>query len=468
MSKIQPVTTNYQYKLNSNQNKTNLSSKPNFTGTTAANVNALNRAERVIFNKAFSKYAGSTLEYLGQTVGEKQTIVITGIGTACIAPPFVAFNPLPLSKRHDEETKKTKLYSSARLPISAIIATIFGFGINAPIERSLSNAVAKGTIEVFDMTATPPDNFLRRKYKKIIHKFGKLDKETQKYFDMVNDENKITTKEEFKKQFDFEIFKDEVHKKSAEVVAKKLLDPNNEKGLRNQTAKDFLVENLGFKVSIKDENVLNRDVVEFKLNRTTAMDFLRKLGFSENDVKESTLRAFISNNIYSERETVKLTTEERKTIMREIETMIDANSIDKEKISLKSLLKVLGIEDEFYKNSETLNQKMDKFLVKLDKKMDIKSAINASTTDPTKKIVEKIISEDELLEKFAKQLAKNTGNISGSKFKSYCKAQGIVLSLIVLPFSCGLLNWSYPKIMKKCFPSLIASKATSKDNKGGK
>ena len=63
-----------------------------------------------------------------------------------------------------------------------------------------------------------------------------------------------------------------------------------------------------------------------------------------------------------------------------------------------------------------------------------------------------------------KQLIEARGDIAGSVFKSVKKWGGIGLALTTLPFSCGLLNWAYPRLMEKFMPEV----ANAKKAKGGK
>ena len=51
---------------------------------------------------------------------------------------------------------------------------------------------------------------------------------------------------------------------------------------------------------------------------------------------------------------------------------------------------------------------------------------------------------------------------NSEKFLSDFKQKsGLVVGLAILPFSCGLLNWAYPRIMEEWFPELANSKAKS-------
>lgn len=446
MSKVQSIVPNYQNKLS-------------FTGKAAEASKALTRAQEILVDQALTKHylgwSGRSLDFLSKTAGELQTVGIIGVGTAFIAPIFIAYNPF---SKQDENDKK---YSALRQPISAVIATGIGLGINYPIAVYLDKRACEGRPKKFDISAMPSANYLKGKYKKIIRNFKNLKGQEKKYFDMISG-GKISTVEEFKKAFmSVEEFKKAVHSKTLKAAAQKLLDPNNSDSLHNLTVRDFLIKNMGFKVDSIDNTILNPDVTEAKLNKTTAMSFLRTFGFSEDEVDEKSLRTFINNNMCKKK--VWFNAHERKYVTKATELMVTEELKNKEKISMNNLFEILGIEGNFYKNHKILDQKMDEFLLSLDKKMNIKAAVEA--TQPRKIFWPARKVPKERLEKFAKQIAKNAVKDAESAFKAHSKILGIVLSLAVLPFSCGLLNWSYPKIMKKYFPQLLEEKS---DKKGGK
>ena len=53
-------------------------------------------------------------------------------------------------------------------------------------------------------------------------------------------------------------------------------------------------------------------------------------------------------------------------------------------------------------------------------------------------------------------------------FKNFKKLSGLVFGLAILPFTCGLLNWAYPRFMEKFFPKLCDAKAQAKKEQEGK
>lgn len=104
------------------------------------------------------------------------------------------------------------------------------------------------------------------------------------------------------------------------------------------------------------------------------------------------------------------------------------------------------IEDEILASiKETVKKNAEKLLEeKPDKYANIEEATRAAT-------IEKFVNA-----KIAK---------AGDMLSSNKKYLGIVLSLLTLPVTCGILNWAYPRIVEKFFPSLANSKKESEAKK---
>ena len=50
-------------------------------------------------------------------------------------------------------------------------------------------------------------------------------------------------------------------------------------------------------------------------------------------------------------------------------------------------------------------------------------------------------------------------NQSEKFLSDFKQKSGLIVGLAILPFSCGLLNWAYPRIMEEWFPNLTHAKA---------
>lgn len=400
-----------------------------------------------IITKKYLGKTGAFLNVISKTAGEIQNIIFIGLGTAFVAPIFIAYNPVA------KEDEKTKKYSALRQPISAVISTATGLGINYPIAKVFDKWAAEGKIQKFDMSAKPSSDFLAVRYAKIKKNFNNLKELDKKYLNLVDSQGNIKSVDEFIKKFaDAKAFEKVVHTKTLDLAADKLLDLNNKDGIKNKTVREFIIEHLGFEEDFKDKSVLNPDLTKEKLKNTTAMTFLKVFGFDEKEFSESSIRALIANHLYKDE--VSFNKNERKFIVKTTELMTTEEMKNKEKITLKNLLKVFDCDDDFHKNHKILNMKVSDFIeIVHDKFGDLDSSNDAKKIKNTE------------LKQFARNIAINAVKKSESAFKAYSKVQGIILSLAVLPFACGALNWSYPRIMEKYFPKLSASKT---DNKGGK
>jgi len=511
MSRIDTLRQDYRpkYQPNVMPNVKHMPSKvaknPSFTGGLSP------EDENLVYKILLSQF--KSLKKLSDTIGEVQNILFIGLGTAFVAPLFIAYNPL---SKQDGETKK---YSALRQPISAVIATAMGLGINIPVAKAFNKMAAEGSLERFNMQAKPPVDFLKDRYKGIIKHFGKMREKDKKYFDLINDGTVNDIKSFTKKYPTFQEFVNGVHAVTKKQAAEKLLDPKNLNGIKNITLKDFMVNTLKVKEHPFEKGQLNPDYVKKYMSKTSAVGFLRKIGIKTD---EGTLRTFLGKNFYKDRfdaeilnnknlaidlfEIIKKNSkkgdfegmdeeklrnlfkdglsrkgfdeQERKTISRLSELWVNEKAKSEEKIPVKTLFKVLGIEDDFHKHPH-LNSKMDDFLLWMDK--NLTEGVQPEAKKTITKIEKQSVENVKKLKDFAGQIAVNAVQKAESDFKAYSKWQGIVLSLLVLPFSCGILNWSYPRIMDKFFPKLADSKNEPKpapkverkldvlvDNKGGK
>lgn len=100
------------------------------------------------------------LEWLGNNDGEILNTIVTGIGTAFIAPIFIAFNPF------SKEDKETKIYSAWRQPISAILAVAAQIGINTQYNKHIDKVASLGKFDRANLEAFPMKSYLKGIIKK--------------------------------------------------------------------------------------------------------------------------------------------------------------------------------------------------------------------------------------------------------------------------------------------------------------
>lgn len=73
--------------------------------------------------------------------------------------------------------------------------------------------------------------------------------------------------------------------------------------------------------------------------------------------------------------------------------------------------------------------------------------------------------EETLLDQQAKKWLTTRINNSQKILKNFKNISGLIVGLAILPFTCGLLNWAYPRFMEEFFPKLANSKAQSQKAK---
>lgn len=82
------------------------------------------------------------LAKLKQHDGETLNILTTAVGTAFVAPLFIAFNPL------SKEDKDTKIYSAMRQPISAVLAVGTQIGTAVGFNKWVANLAKNGKLDI--------------------------------------------------------------------------------------------------------------------------------------------------------------------------------------------------------------------------------------------------------------------------------------------------------------------------------
>lgn len=427
----------------------------------AFNGGGLSKEGQNLVDRELIKYLGPVkgwcLDKLSATAGEIQNLIVMNVGTACIAPIFIVNNPL------SKENKQNKKYTAWRQPISAIIALGMSLGINMPVPHYVEKYMISGKIKALDLSAMPPKDTVYRMYKQIKSAakkgdFSKLKPEAKKYFDLADPKGKIKTKEDFATAFATKNeFLSAVHDSTLAQAAEKLLDTNNPDGLHKISFKDYIVKHLRFEKDYANKDILNPEATKEQLEKLPAIDFVNAFGFKTN---EKALKKFVKSQINSE--SSNLSQSDRKLISRMIE--VEQGKTEAH-MSTKLLLKALGgdICHNFGTDKKFLNQSTYDFLIWLNKNLNLEKIEKGADA-------QKVVNEESILQ-MAKGVAKFTAEKISKNYGAYKKSQGIALSLITLPFSCGVLNWAYPRVMERCFPKLANAKADSAKNnnmKGGK
>jgi hypothetical protein len=154
IASLKPNIATDSSERNTGQRLNSSAQKVNFTGSYTTDREALREIKK--HSSTFMNF----LQGMGHKVSESITIMVTGIGTAFIAPLFIAFNPF---SKEEEDTKK---YSALREPVSAVIAVATQLGVVTKFNGWLDKLASTGKLKDIDLTASPTDSYLRNQIKK--------------------------------------------------------------------------------------------------------------------------------------------------------------------------------------------------------------------------------------------------------------------------------------------------------------
>lgn len=351
---------------------------------------------------------------LGQNDGEILNTIVTAIGTAAVAPIFIAYNPF------SKEDKETKIYSAARQPISAVIALGVQIFVNKKFNNYMDKTASTGGFDRADLRAKPKASYLKR----II---------------------KLEHPEFNKDQINIEISKRQLIAEKNRVAELRKSLKNKKLGYEQLISSDAY--DLAKKELITEAKELYKDELS-SLSKKQANKFINK---KVNDVaiKEKAMK-----NIEKE---VKLEVAEKtcvRNLSKKYSTVDEAIEFIKEK--QKKCKNKSGI-----KFTQNVLDRLE--AIKLYESTQPHLKPFASVKDIGSN--QKEILHNVKIKRFVRTQIANGEKVLGK----YTKLLGIVVSMLTLPFSCGLLNWSYPKIMKKFMPESSDSKnnenkTTTKDS----
>lgn len=344
-----------------------------------------------------SKKIPKALTYLGQNDGEILNTVVTAVGTSVVAPIFIAGNPL------SKEDKETKWYSAMRQPISAVIALVFQLYVNKVFNDYMAKSASTGRFgEMFDLSPSPKANYL----KKII----KLEHP----------------------DFNSEQIQAEIDRRQNVAERKRI-------GEKRVELKDSSIE---YKELISQDAL---DDAKKKMTEEIKTEYKDELAGKGIKAKEK----FIEQKLTPEK------IQER--AIANIKSSVEAEAQAKFKVrELSSKFKTLD-EAINYAKEMVLKEGKEKALFEnvLDRLENIKVYENAQSMKPFSSVKNLGMTYDKVLHNVKiKRLVKARVSDAQKAFSNANKWAGIFVSLVTLPFSCGLLNWAYPRVMEKIMPKL--------------
>ena len=377
--------------------------------------------------------------YVGENQGEALNIIVTAVGTAIICPLFIAFNPF------SKEDEKTKQYSAWRQPISAVIALVTQLTItkwfNDWINKAASTSTKEGKAGLCsraDLRACPTERHLKR----II---------------------KLEHPEYDKKQIAAEVKKRQVDAEKNEIskLRKSMKDKPIE--YKELVCQDYIDE--AKKQFFNEFKKVNKEEIEkkfgkpideiwsLKLNKHLEKmldEKAKSMGKDTQTLLNETAEKLVERDVTAEtvvKKTIRFLKEKKADINKALETCTPEN--------IAQIIREQGLENKFPDGikADALAQDIHD---KLEHMRDYECEKQLKDFTSVKNLGN---NYDEILHNVKiKRLVKSRTSDAKRVFKTMNTQMGLVVTLATLPFTCGFLNWCYPRIMEKIMPEMSARK----------
>lgn len=368
----------------------NVHSEPNFQKR--GGLNAL--------SEEVSKKSGwipRTLTYLGQNDGEILNTLVTAVGTAVIAPIFIAGNPL------SKEDAETKWYTAMRQPISAVIALIMQLWVNKEFNNFMDKGGSTGQFgAAYDLSAMPKSKYLQR---------------------IIKLEHPEYTKEQV----------------SAEISKRQMLAERRRIAELRQEYKGK---------NIETSELVSKDIFdEAKKQLTKEFKDAHKNELSGSNTTE--MNEFLEKHLSKEKINARALENIEKTVEFEAKAKFKIRELAKQFSDIDSAIKHLNELTPANANEKDIINNVLNRLETIKIFEESKGMQAFSSVKDLGKNYEEVLHNVKV-----KHLLKARTSNAAKALSSANKWLGIVVSLVTLPFSCGALNWAYPRVMEKIMPTI--------------
>lgn len=377
------------------------------------------------------------LNYVGENQGEALNIIVTAVGTAVICPLFIAFNPL------SKEDDKTKQYSAWRQPISAIIA----LATQLTITKWFNNWLAK------EASTKKKDNSF----------FARADLRAWPHERHLKRIIKLEHPEYDKKRIEKEVKKRQIDAEKAEISRMRQVmkdKPIEYKDLICQDYIDKAKENFFNEFKKQNKAEIEKkfgkpidDIWSLKLNKHLEKMLEDKAKESGKDVQallNEAAEKLVEKDVTVEtvvKKTIRFLKSKNANIQKAIDTCTPEN--------ISKIITDLELDCKFPDGMNAQDIASD-IKDKLDHMKEYECERQMKDFTSVKNLGE---TYEELLHNVKiKRLVKSKISDSRRVFKTMNTQLGLVVTLATLPFTCGFLNWSYPRIMEKIMPEMSAKK----------
>ena len=430
--------------------------KPNFTAKIAniePNV-GFNMADEV---KNLMPPAVKAMKKVCDNMGEVQNIIINALGTGLVAPIFIKWNPL---SKTDEDTRT---YSAWRQPVSAVLAVVTQVGVTIPFNKMIARRANSGFYdEDYNQTLFQDKKYIEKQLKHQ-HPYATKDQiakmaavkeleQKQNLRRMIKENNVIMSTHTGKahKYSDtafYEILNKVLDSKLAfeqgELAkCKDITIPRKKARCEYYRANNAEALKIFTEIDKKLDTENPKDVKKYvkglrkKLGKDSELakiyeDILDRRGNNEADLKiamKDKLKGILRD--------IGNYTEDKYPTAQSLANYIDKMEDDIRMKPINESIEVLNQMKEQVKNKQTV--------------ASIETKLDAIIGKDTKHRLFDFKFSDEV----AKALEKKVKN----NLKGHKQIMGLIVSFLMLPVSCSLLNWCYPRFMDAVFPNLSNKK----------
>ena len=379
--------------------------------------------------------------------GEAFNIGINALGTAAVAPIFIAYNPL---SKADENTKK---YSAMRQPISAVLAVLTQAGLVIPWDRMVDGLTNQGKLgQYYSQEAFQDSKYLYRYYKKQnpnlskaqinelvkthqSQQYGKL------YASLLNDGKIIVGNTELPQEDVLSLINetcDSIIKKNRETLQRY----NKEKIDAQLARANYLTEHYDI-AKRRLNNLLN--AIQGKSDKESINIIKQEIKNAKRDGIADEWIKILRNDLLPKGDNASIS-EQIRHILKKAVTYKNNES------NLSNFI-IEQVQERIYdvkKQIEHFEQIKNLIAEKKPIQNIIEKLRITNLTENARKSIDLdnigIMVVDKYIDKISKRI-KGTKAISG-----------LLVSLAIMPLTCHALNYLYPRFMDKFFPELANAK----------
>lgn len=385
----------------------------------------------------------------GDGAGEIFNTFMTALGTAVVAPIFIVYNPIA------KEDRETRVYSAWRQPISAVVAIAFQYTVNKAFNSYFARKASLGAYEGFDLRSKPRESYLISTVKKEAKKAGKklTPEEITQKVDAIRLEafNKELARATAHFGDKLPAYRDLVDPKLYEDIEKVVLkDEKFIKGLADLPKRERLAK-IDAKIYAAAVKKVEASLIQSAKRKHYIVQMQEQIasGRAKNFDEAYIILKQVERQKYLNDGARKLLKGEKLALKKQVRNsemrLVEGNGFFTPELKFDKSIRVSLAEFylEFKANLGDLKDALE----------DTRKSGCLEEINKTGKTFQEILSHQKI-EEFVKVSIKK----AEATFKKYNKSWGIVVSLVTLPFSCGLLNWAYPRIMEHIMPEAAKAK----------